>query len=96
MHTIELNPATHAPNARRPFNLTADEFLRIVQDPPEQYHGDPVFNSLCFLADLLAEPSDAWQPPDGRPNRAPSPTRQCSGVASLVSALVLRLPAGGP
>ncbi len=45
--------------ARRLFNLTADEFLRIFQDPPEQFHGDPVFNSLCFLADLIAEPSQA-------------------------------------
>ena len=44
--------------ARRLFDLSADEFLRIFQDPPEQYHGDPVFNSLCFLADLIAEPSD--------------------------------------
>ena len=41
--------------ARRLFDLTADEFLRIYQDPPERYHGDPVFNSLCFLADLVAE-----------------------------------------
>ena len=45
--------------ARRLFDLSADEFLRIFRDPPEQYHGDPVFNSLCFLADLIAEPSDA-------------------------------------
>ena len=45
--------------ARRLFDLSADEFLRIFQDPPEQYHGDPVFNSLCFLADLIAEPSQA-------------------------------------
>ena len=44
--------------ARRLFGLSADEFLRIFQDPPERYHGDPVFNSLCFLADLLAEPSE--------------------------------------
>ena len=44
--------------ARRLFDLTADEFLRIFQDPPERYHGDPVFNSLCFLADLIAEPTD--------------------------------------
>ena len=44
--------------ARRLFDLSADEFLRIYQDPPEQYHGDPVFNPLCFLADLTAEPSD--------------------------------------
>ena len=41
--------------ARRLFGLTADEFLRIFQDPPERYHGDPVFSSLCFLADLIAE-----------------------------------------
>lgn len=45
--------------ARRLFGLTADEFLRIFQDPPERYHGDPVFNSLCFLADLVAEPNEA-------------------------------------
>ena len=45
--------------ARRLFDLSADEFLRIFQDPPERYHGDPVFNSLCFLADLIAEPIDA-------------------------------------
>ena len=32
--------------ARRLFDLSADEFLRIYQDPPEQYHGDPAFNSL--------------------------------------------------
>ena len=44
--------------ARRLFDLTADEFLRIFPDPPERYHGDPVFNSLCFLADLIADPSD--------------------------------------
>ena len=42
--------------ARRLLSLTADEFLRIFQDPPEWYHGDPIFNSLCFLADLIAEP----------------------------------------
>ena len=41
--------------ARRLFDLTADEFLRMYQDPPERYHGDPVFNSLCFLADLVAD-----------------------------------------
>ncbi len=45
--------------ARRLFGLTAEEFLRIFQDPPERYHGDPVFNSLCFLADLVAEPAQA-------------------------------------
>ena len=45
--------------ARRLFGLTADEFLRIFQDPPERYHGDPVFNSLCFLADLVAQPAEA-------------------------------------
>ncbi len=45
--------------ARRLFGLTADEFLRIFQDPPQRYHGDPVFNSLCFLADLVAEPTEA-------------------------------------
>ena len=26
--------------ARRLFGLTADEFLRIFRNPPEQYHGD--------------------------------------------------------
>ena len=45
--------------ARRLFGLTADEFLRIYQDPPERYYGDPVFNSLCFLADLVAQPTEA-------------------------------------
>ncbi len=44
--------------ARRLFGLSADEFLHIFRDPPERYHGDPVFNSLCFLADLIAEPID--------------------------------------
>lgn len=44
--------------ARRLFDLTADEFLRIFQNPPERYHGDPVFNSLCFLADLVAESTE--------------------------------------
>lgn len=44
--------------ARRLFGLSADEFLRIFRDPPERYHGNPVFNSLCFLADLIAEPID--------------------------------------
>ena len=45
--------------ARRLFNLTADDFIDVYRDPPEQYHGDPVFSSLCFLADLIAEPSPA-------------------------------------
>ena len=44
--------------ARRLFNLTAEEFLAIYRDPPERYHGDPVFRSLTYLAFLLAEPSE--------------------------------------
>ncbi len=46
-------------DARRHFRLTADDFMRIYQNPPEQYHGDPVFRSLCHVADLIAEPSEA-------------------------------------
>ena len=46
-------------DARRLFNLTADEFLCIYRDPPEQYHGDPVFRSLTYLARLLDQPSQA-------------------------------------
>ncbi len=42
--------------ARRLFGLTADEFLNTFQDPPEQYHGDLAFRSLCHVADLIAEP----------------------------------------
>lgn len=42
--------------ARRLFGLTADEFLRIFRNPPEQYHGDLAFRSLCHVADLIAEP----------------------------------------
>ena len=42
--------------ARRLFGLTADEFLRIFRNPPEQYHGDLDFRSLCHIADLVAEP----------------------------------------
>ena len=38
------------------FGLTADEFLRIFRNPPEQYHGDVRFRSLCHVADLIAEP----------------------------------------
>ena len=45
-------------DARRLFNLTADEFLCIYRDPPERYHGDPVFRSLTYLAFLIAEPSE--------------------------------------
>ena len=45
--------------ARRLYGLTADEFLGKFRNPPEQYHGDPLFNSLCFLADLVAEPTEA-------------------------------------
>ena len=37
--------------------LTADEFLRIFRNPPEQYHGDVRFRSLCHVADLIAEPA---------------------------------------
>ena len=44
-------------DARRLFDLTADEFLAIYQNPPEQYHGDPRFRSLCHVADLIAEPA---------------------------------------
>ena len=44
--------------AQRLLKLTGDEFLAIYQDPPEQYHGDPVFRSLSYLAYLLAEPSE--------------------------------------
>ena len=44
--------------ARRLFGLSADEFLRIFQDPPEQYHGDLQFRSLCHIADLIAGPSE--------------------------------------
>lgn len=44
--------------AQRLFNLTAEEFLRIYQNPPERYHGDPVFRSLSHLADLIAEPAE--------------------------------------
>ena len=43
-------------DARRLFGLTADEFLRIFRNPPEQYHGDVRFRSLCHVADLIAEP----------------------------------------
>ena len=45
-------------DAQRHFGLTADEFLAIYRDPPEQYHGDSVFRSLTYLAFLLAEPSE--------------------------------------
>ena len=45
-------------DAQRHFGLTAEEFLAIYQDPPEKYHGDPVFRSLTYLAFLLAEPSE--------------------------------------
>ena len=45
-------------DARRLFGLTADEFLRIFRNPPEQYHGDVRFRSLCHVADLIAEPED--------------------------------------
>ena len=42
--------------ARRLFSLTADEFLQIFRNPPERYHGDLQFRSLCHVADLIAEP----------------------------------------
>ena len=42
--------------ARRLFGLSADEFLRIFRNPPEQYHGDLAFRSLCHVADLIADP----------------------------------------
>ena len=45
-------------DAKRHFGLTADEFLAIYRDPPEQYHGDPAFRSLTYLAFLIAEPSE--------------------------------------
>ena len=45
-------------DARRLFGLTADEFLRIFRNPPEKYHGDVRFRSLCHVADLIAEPDD--------------------------------------
>ena len=45
--------------ALRLLKLTGDEFLAIYRDPPEQYHGDPTFRSLTYLAHLLAEPSEA-------------------------------------
>ena len=44
--------------ARRLFDLSAEEFLAIYKDPPERYHGDPVFRSLTYLAFLIAEPSE--------------------------------------
>ncbi len=44
--------------ARRLFKMTAKEFLRIYQNPPEKFHGDPVFRSLSHLADLIAEPAE--------------------------------------
>ena len=44
--------------ARRLFDLSAEEFLAIYKDPPERCHGDPVFRSLTYLAFLIAEPSE--------------------------------------
>ena len=44
-------------DAQRHFGLTADEFLAIYRDPPEQYHGNPVFRSLTYLAFLIADPA---------------------------------------
>ena len=43
-------------DARRLFGLTADEFLRLFRNPPEQDHGDVRFRWLCHVADLIAEP----------------------------------------
>ena len=45
--------------AQRLLKLTGDEFLAIYRDPPEQYHGDSRFRSLCHVADLIAEPAEA-------------------------------------
>ena len=45
-------------DARRLFGLTADEFLAIYRDPPEKYHGDPVFRSLTYLAYLIDDPTE--------------------------------------
>ena len=48
---------TGSGGGRRLFGLrTADEFLRIFRNPPEQYHGDLAFRSLCHVADLIADP----------------------------------------
>ena len=45
--------------ARRLFAMTADEFLQTYRhsDSYEKYAGDPRFNSLSNLADLIAEPA---------------------------------------
>ncbi len=45
-------------DARRHFGLTADDFLRIFRNRPEQYHVDVRSRSLCHVADLTAEPED--------------------------------------
>ena len=47
--------------ARRLFKMTADEFLRIYRHPDgyAKYAGDPRFNSLSHLADLIAEPAQS-------------------------------------
>ena len=45
-------------DARRLFGLSADEFLGIFRNPPEQYHGDVRFRSLCHVAGLIAEPEE--------------------------------------
>ena len=42
--------------ARRLYSLTADEFLSIFRNPPEQFHKALAFRSLCHVADLIAEP----------------------------------------
>ncbi len=48
-------------DARRLFGLTADEFLQSYQrsDVYAKYAGDPRFNSLSHLADLIAEPAES-------------------------------------
>ena len=47
--------------ARRLFKMTADEFLRTYQrsDVYAKNAGDPRFNSLSHLADLIAEPAES-------------------------------------
>ena len=45
-------------DAPQHFGLSPDVFLAIYHDPPEQYHGNPVFRSLTYLAILAAEPTE--------------------------------------
>ena len=47
--------------AQRLFGMTADVFLRTYQrsDIYAKYAGDPRFNSLSHLADLIAEPAES-------------------------------------